>query len=397
MTNIIKLKIISSNSFLLDKVFHCVPNQQTSHQQNLENIIHICDPYLNTELQDSSFNVFDYLASFIDEKDKYWDYKTNTIDELKLLYTWITVGYRNKLEIKKFKRNQSFFILHSLKYYNYIIWYIKIKRPHVKKKYDAILCGLSKFNIKKTSSPSDGCGVFAGVLDGNMKHIKNSSTYLYIDNAYTPNLYHKYYSLASNDLQSLIPYDVPDDRLKNIYGNFFSKWKFNPNGSYILICPPSLTMGEFYNIDINKWIFDYISNIRQITDSKIIVRIKPNEFKYKSFDSNKRISTLDTLIKSFKNIEVNNNDSSSNAIKNSSLVIGFNSRILVESLFLGKPILCSSSSICHTLSNISLYNSISCPLDYSNMFYKWVCSMCYCQWTLDELSSGLFIPYTLVI
>ena len=131
-----KLMIIASNNDLLEQVKH-FPSQPDDHQENLNNIIKYCEPYYETYANNTNFNVHDYLASYISEKDKYWDYNTNKIDSIKLLYTWITVGYKNKLDIQKFENDSSINILYKLTHYNDEFWYIKIKRPHVKKKYES--------------------------------------------------------------------------------------------------------------------------------------------------------------------------------------------------------------------------------------------------------------------
>ena len=390
-----KLLIIASNEKLLEYV-ECFPANPEDHQENLKNIIKHCDPYYkSSESETGTFNVHDYLASYISEKDKYWDYNTNTIDTIKLLYTWITIGYRNNLLIHKFENENSEDILYKLTHFNNEFWCIKIKRPHVKKKYTALIQGLQFCNklVKKTNVIKDyGCGFFAGVLDGNMNIIKKTHRYLYIDNAYTPDKYKEYYSLSVNDLQSLCVYDVPDTRLKKIYKDVHNNYLFNNEGPYVLICPPSITMGEFYNIDIDNWILKTIENVRKYSTKTCIVRLKPTEYNY---DTNKslRLKKLSMKLESFKNVNISNQCNSTEAIKGASLVIGFNSRILVEAILSGKPILCSSHCICYTMSQIEYKTALECPKSNAKYYYTWLKKLCYSQWTLDEISKGLFAEY----
>lgn len=389
-----KLIIICSHEKLLEYV-KCFPADPEDHQENLSNIIKFCEPYYEDYKHCSSFNVYDYLASYISEKDKYWDYNTNKIEIIKLLYTWITVGYKNKLVIHKFLNESSENILYKLTHYNSEFWYIKIKRPHVKKKYDALIKGLQKCNkiVKKTTLEKDcGCGFFAGVLDGNMNVIKNTRRYLYIDNAYTPDKYKEYYSLSVNDLQYLCDYDVSDTRFKKIYNGKYNNYIFNNEGDYILICPPSITMGEFYNIDIDSWIYDTIGNVRKYSDKKCILRIKPNEYNYNS-NKSIRIENIRKRIKNYNNVDISNECSSTDAINNACLVIGFNSRILVESILAGKPILCSNHCVCYTMSQSNYKIALESPSSNEEYYKSWINKLCYSQWTLDEISKGLFSEY----
>lgn len=380
------LHTIASNEHLLELAKNC---NNDDHEKNLQDIVNLCHPLIQNYSE--SFNYYEYLASYISEKDKYWDYTTNTIDVRKLLYTWITVGYRKKLHINTFKEETAENILYKLKYYNNYFWYVKIKRQHIKKKYDALISGLK--NVKKTQQiESTGCGLFVGVLDGNMNRIKHTKRFLYIDNAYTPEKYKTYYSLSVNDLQYLCDYNVTNDRLKIIYNGKYDNYIFNPKGLYILVCPPSITMGEFYDIDIDEWILDVCSKIRKLTKINIHIRIKPNEYNY-NINTSSRIQRINDLLKNIPNILFKNECSSIDAIKNSSLVYGFNSRILVESVLAGKPIICSRHCVCHTMSQDNLNIAIQNPVSKSNIYNTWLNKLCYSQWTLDEISKGLYLDY----
>ena len=47
-------------------------------------------------------NIFDpwcYIASYFEYKNDYWDTENDTLDVIKALYTWITVGFPNNLQI----------------------------------------------------------------------------------------------------------------------------------------------------------------------------------------------------------------------------------------------------------------------------------------------------------
>lgn len=390
------LHIICSYYDLCSKVMHY---NDSDHTINMKNIIKDCKDLIDKKNLQPYFDPHLYIYNYIQHKDEFWDYKTNSLDLKKVFYTWITVGFRNKLNLYHTNHDLVYNTLYNLQYYNSYFWYIKIKRPHVKKKYDAFIKGLDTKQVIKVSEVNeDGCGLFAGVLDGNMKRLKTlkSKRFLYIDNAYTNNLFHKYYSLASNDLQSLCQYSCDDNRLKLMYEPkiFIQQWK--PNGKYILICPPSLTQGEFYNIDINQWIHDIIKQIRNITEQKIIVRIKPTEFTYNSDDTqkNRRKSNIQNKLQCFLNYELKNDSSSSKAIDESSCVITFNSRIGIEAFLEGKPLYCSKHCVAYTVSQKSIENSVLNPKKQTYSEYlDFIRKMSYSHWTLSEIGKGDYINY----
>lgn len=45
------------------------------------------------------FDPWCYIASYFEYKNDYWDFENNTLDIIKTLYTWITIGYTHSLEI----------------------------------------------------------------------------------------------------------------------------------------------------------------------------------------------------------------------------------------------------------------------------------------------------------
>lgn len=340
------------------------------------------------------FDPYMYIYSYIDHKDNFWDYTTDSLDEQKVFYTWITVGYRHKLPIKRVLHEQAVNELRRLSRYQHTFWYVPVKRNHIKKKYDALVCSLS--NVEQVKEPQqEGCGIFVGVLDGNMKRLQSSSRYIYLDNAYTPDLYHKYYSVSSRDLQSLCPYEVDDARVVQQYGSLEYKW--DPNGENVLVCPPSVTMGMFYKLDTLEWLETTVADIRKNSTHRIVVRFKPNEFTFNK-DKESRIQKYEEKLKEkYTDVHFENEDTSVEAIKKSKCVIGFNSRIIVEAFRMGKPVMCDACCICQKISQDNIATAVTSPVkpteDDFNDFMK---KMSYSHWTLDELSKGKHLRYLLI-
>lgn len=384
------LSIICSHHHLCEKVRHF---NEKDHNENMLSIIQECKSEIDNENLKQLFDPYVYLNSYVDRKDDFWDYTKNDLDLKKVYYTWITVGFRNNLPITKVGHEDAVNNLRRLSRYRGWFWYVPVKRHHIKKKYDALTQSLVR--VDQVKEPiKHGCGIFVGVLDGNMKRIQHTSMYIYLDNAYTPDLYHKYYSVSFGDLQTLCPYEVDDSRLKKQYNVSADEivYEWCPEGEYILLCPPSVTMGMFYGVDTAEWLEKIITEIRESCDSKVVVRFKPTEFTFNK-DNEKRIGKIQDKLKRFDNVQFENSATSEEAIKRSRCVIGFNSRILVEAFKMGKPVSCDPSCICSSVSH-DIPTVISKPIKPTREEYiDFLKKMTYSHWTLDELSKGEHLKY----
>ena len=383
------LSVICSYNHLCEKVSNF---NTEDHYENMRNIVEACKDEIDQKNLKPFFDPYVYIYSYIDHKENFWDYTTDDLDTQKVFYTWITVGYRNNLLIHKVGRLQAMNELKRLSRYRKPFWYIPVKRQHIKKKYDALVRSLKSVEQVKEQQ-ENGCGIFVGVLDGNMKKIQMSKRYIYLDNAYTPDLYHKYYSVSSCDLQSLCVYDVDNTRLLEQYGPESLEQKWNPEGTQVLICPPSVTMGMFYKLNTLEWVSNKIEEIRKVSDVKIVVRFKPNEFTFGK-DKGTRVQKIEEKLQGHKDVYFENLDTSTEAIEKSKCVIGFNSRILVEAFRMGKPVVCDPCCICSKVSQLDVSTAINQPVKLTKEEYlDFMKKMSYSHWTLDELAKGKHIPF----
>lgn len=383
------LSVICSYNHLCEKVSVC---NSEDHYENMKNIVEACKDEIDQKNLKPFFDPYVYIYSYVDHKENFWDYTTDDLDTQKVFYTWITVGYRNNLVINKVGRLQAMNELKRLSRYKKPFWYVPVKRHHIKKKYDALVRSLKSVEQVKEQQES-GCGIFVGVLDGNMKKIQMSKRYIYLDNAYTPDLYHKYYSVSSCDLQSLCVYDVDNTRLLEQYGPESLEQKWNPEGTQVLICPPSVTMGMFYKLNTLEWVSTKIEAIRKVSNVKIVVRFKPNEFTFGK-DKGTRVQKIEEKLQAHTDVYFENLDTSVEAIEKSKCVIGFNSRILVEAFRMGKPVVCDPCCICSKVSQTDVSTAINQPVKLTKEEYlDFMKKMSYSHWTLDELSKGKHIPF----
>ena len=384
------LSVICSYSHLCEKVS---AYNTEDHYENMKNIVEACKEEIDQKNLKPFFDPYVYIYSYVDHKENFWDYTTDDLDVQKVFYTWITVGYRNNLMIKKVSRSHAMNELKRLSRYKKHFWYVPIERPKIRIKLEALIWSLRSVKRVKENQ-EEGCGIFVGVLDGNMKKIQMCKRYIYMDNAYTPDLYYKYFSVSSCDLQSLCVYDVDNTRLLRQYGPESLEQKWNPEGNQVLVCPPSVTMGMFYNLNTPEWISSRVDEIRKISDIKIVVRFKPNEFTFGK-DKGTRVQKIeDKLKRLYTDVYFENIDSSTEAIEKSKCVIGFNSRILVEAFRMGKPVVCDPCSICNKVSQVDIHTAINQPIKLTKDEYlDFMKKMSYSHWTLDELSKGKHIPF----
>lgn len=147
-----------------------------------------------------------------------------------------------------------------------------------------------------------------GVLRGCTQIIQdadeNSTGYYHIDNGYfRRGHFDGYYRISKNNTQAEYrDLKLPGDRWEKLNVSV-SDWRFNPSG-YIIICPPSRAMAEFYDIDVEKW----VDNIK---------KSKPNNiYRVRSKDSN--ISLKDEL-------------------RGARCLVTYNSNAALEALVVGVP------------------------------------------------------------
>ena len=171
-----------------------------------------------------------------------------------------------------------------------------------------------------------------------------------------------YWRIIPDDLHVTTVGDFPNDRLKK-FPLSIKEWKLK--GDYILVCPSSYMMENYYN-EIN-WTENIIKEIKKYTDRPIKVRTKPRN----ATTSGPRAATI-----AFE-------DDCSNAYA----VVTLASITGIEAALLGTPVFCHPLSACAPIAtpDISLIETPFRP-DRS----KWLNTLSYFQYTEAEIKQGLY-------
>lgn len=197
-----------------------------------------------------------------------------------------------------------------------------------------------------------------------LKWCMNTGTDFYaIDTGYLqPSIRKEYHRLTKNNLQHLGPLITrPSDRLKRL------NWKYRkPNpGSKILICPPSNKVMKFYDMDLDTWMNNTVTEIKQYSDRPIEIRIKPSR--------SQRVTT-DTIW---------------SALDDAYCLVTYNSIAATEALLYGVPTIALAPNAATVLCNTKisdLEKELSLPT--SDELHAFACHLSYCQFTHAEFQTG---------
>ena len=186
--------------------------------------------------------------------------------------------------------------------------------------------------------------------------------YYYIDTGYFGNQKRKeYHRVTKNAMQYLDPIeDRPGDRLERCGVRI----KNMRPGSKILICPPSQKAMNFWGLDVESWMNETVSTIKQYTDRPIEIRLKGSR-------------------------EARQNNTIEQALANDvHCMVTFNSIAAVESLIHGKPVFTMGPNAAHHLANQDLAQ-IEAPLaPTTDEVYALLSCLAYHQFTTTEMTNG---------
>lgn len=217
-------------------------------------------------------------------------------------------------------------------------------------------------------------GISAGKLI--KKAEKSGADYYFMETGYFGNyrsannetgrkIYHR---IEKNAMQQSRFLDVTDDRWQALCKfnptMHYRGWRKRP-GSKILLIMSTEKPFEFYGLDRDTWIQDTINTIKQHTDRPIVIREKSGRA-----DRNTTDNIYDAL----------NNDIWA--------VVTLNSIAAVEAIQVGIP----SFSMTHTAASLISSDDLSQienpPKVDEDIVYKWLSSLCYGQFSIDEILTG---------
>jgi len=192
---------------------------------------------------------------------------------------------------------------------------------------------------------------------------RKNRPFYYIDTGYFGNGRKKiFHRVAKNHLQTLteiVPRD--NDRLK-LTG--VGPTKFRRKGSKILICPPSQKVMNVFSLDVNTWVEETVSTIKQYTDREIVIRLKPKR--------DDRVST-NPIEKDFED---------------AFCLVTFNSIAATEALIYGIPAFTLGPNAAHWLCETNLGKIEQPKYPSTEEVRALLCHLSYCQFTEDEMADG---------
>lgn len=184
-----------------------------------------------------------------------------------------------------------------------------------------------------------------------------------VDTGYIqPGIHKEYHRITKNNLQYLGPIiDRPDDRFIKL------RWKlksFKKRGDYILLCPPSERVMNFYGQDLDKWLFSTTEEIKSYTDRPIKIREKPK-----------------------REIRVQG-DTIWAALDSAYCLVTFNSIAATEALLYGKPAVALAPNAASILCNTKISEIENLNYPSSDEMYSFAKHLSYCQFNKVELQNG---------
>lgn len=182
--------------------------------------------------------------------------------------------------------------------------------------------------------------------------------------------------------------EYPDDRLKmlNIH---YSGWKRHL-GNKIVIAMQLAGDASLRHNDINQWTLDSVKTLRKYTDRPIEIRTHPGV-------SAKGWSNHDEMLRSFlfsniKNVTfVNGREIPwEEQILDAYCVVTYTSGLAIDAVVNGIPVIaCDQGNFAWNVAETRLENVESLSLATENEVYSWLKTLSYCQWTPEEMQSGI--------
>jgi hypothetical protein len=214
-------------------------------------------------------------------------------------------------------------------------------------------------------------GISAGKIADHVREL--GQDYYFIETGYLGNyrcdnnltgrkIYHR---IVKNAMQHSTIMDVPDDRWQQLV-------RFNPNmeykgwkksGSKILVVLPTEKPFQYYGHDREKWIKKVERTIKKYSDREIIWRQKASRGE----------RTNDTIYHALDDIYA---------------LVTYNSIATVEAVQYGIPAFglapTAADPVCSN--DLKLIENPTMPSE--DIVYKWLCSIAYSQFSLDEILTG---------
>ena len=204
---------------------------------------------------------------------------------------------------------------------------------------------------------------------------KTNRTFYFMDTGYfgneistnNPHGWKYWHRIVKNDLQHNNIIDRPNDRFKK-FNKQINPWK--KSGRKILIAAPDEKPMKFYGLELDQWLEETVSTIKQYTDRPIEIRKR---------DKQRITRTIDKPFLQALNDDV-------------FALVTYNSNAAVESIFHGIP----AFTLCptHAANPVASQDLSKIDTPYypdNDKLYKWACHLAYGQFHVSEMRSGKVI------
>lgn len=168
-----------------------------------------------------------------------------------------------------------------------------------------------------------------------------------------------YHRIVKNNLQHMDFINCPGDRWEKLG----IPLKERRPGNYILLVLPSEKPCKFYDINLDKWVSETISEIQKYSDREIVIR--------------KKGSRKDRL-----------SDPIENHFFNAHVTVTFNSIAAVESIINGVPAITLAPTAANPVSEKYISNIENPFMPDIDLVYEWVSGLAYRQYHIDEFKDG---------
>lgn len=175
-----------------------------------------------------------------------------------------------------------------------------------------------------------------------------------------------YHRIEKNAMQQQRMLDVPDDRWKKLCkfnkDLIYRGWK--KSGSKILVVVPSDKPCKYYGIERNSWLETVVAEIKKYTDRDIVVREKQPRW---DRSQNTIYQAIDDDVWA---------------------LVTYNSIAAVEAVHYGIPAFALAPTAADPVCSKNLQEIETPFMPNENFVYKWLSSIAYGQFSMDEMISG---------
>lgn len=182
--------------------------------------------------------------------------------------------------------------------------------------------------------------------------------------------------------------DHPGDRLGKL-GIHWSGWK-NNRGNKIVIALQLAGDASLRHNDINQWCMQTVQQLRSITERPIEIRTHPG-ISSKGWGNHEALFR-DMAFLGIKDVSwVNGREIPwEKQILDAHCVVAYTSGLSIDAIVNGIPVIaCDEGNFAWTIGERKLSNVERPRMANNNDIQRWLQNLAYCQWTPDEMESGI--------